>query len=354
MADLLERIQDRALQLGVLLNLHIDLTYRCNERCVHCYLDHNSRDELSVLDLKRVFAEARGLGTLFLTISGGEPMLRPDFFDILKLACSSGFAVKLKTNGTMIHDAESSIMRDLGVQEVQISVYASEAELHDRITKLPGSFERSLSAIRLLHSKNVRVVIADPLMKANVADYQKVRELAQQLGVRFTFDPTITPMINGDLDLSGQRISRSSLRSLYGDPSLVGDAEEFCRPPAPSSDILESVPCSAGHSSAYITPNGAVTPCVQFPFECGNVRRDSLAAIWRESPQFLEVRSIRLKDLPTCSSCELIAGCTRCPGLAHMEGNLRGPSSIDCEKSAVRFDHVLPAPLIQISTGSPA
>ena len=79
MAEILERIQERALQLGVLLNLHIDLTYRCNERCVHCYLDHNSRDELTILDLQRVFAEARSLGTLFLTLSGGEPMLRPRF-----------------------------------------------------------------------------------------------------------------------------------------------------------------------------------------------------------------------------------------------------------------------------------
>ena len=155
-------------------------------------------------------------------------------------------------------------------------------------------------------------------MKANVADYKKVRELAKHLGVPFTVDPTITPMINGDLDLSGQRISPSSLRTLYGD-SIGGRHGRILQSGGGPLDLLHSVPCGAGHNSAYISPNGSVTPCVQFPLECGSVRRDSLAAIWQRSPQFLEVRSIRLKDLSTCSSCELISGCSRCPGLAHME-----------------------------------
>jgi len=351
MAELLDRIQERALQLDVLLNLHIDLTYRCNERCVHCYLDHNSRDDLNLTDLERVFAQARELGTLFLTLSGGEPMLRRDFMEILELACGSGFAVKLKTNGTMIGDAESSAMRDLGVSEVQISVYSDRAELHDRITKLPGSFERTLRAIRLLRSKNISVAIADPLMKANIEDYPQVRKLAEEVGARFTIDPTITPMINGDTDLSGHRISPSSLRFLYGDPTLVGDPQEFCRPVTPAADLMDYVPCSAGHSAAYINPHGSVTPCVQFPLACGNVRHESLVTIWRQSPVLLDVRSIRLKDLPSCSSCDLIAGCNRCPGLAYMEGNLRGPSSIDCEKSAIRFQRVPSGSLIQISMG---
>lgn len=352
MAELLDRIQDRALQLNVLLNLHVDLTYRCNERCIHCYLDHDSRDELTLTELQRVFAEARGLGTLFLTLSGGEPMIRPDFFPILRSACAQGFAVKLKTNGTMIREAESSEMAELGVHQVQISVYSDNPETHDRITKLPGSFRRSLAAIVLLRDKGLHVLIADPLMRANIDDYPKVQKLAEELGVAFTFDPTITPMINGEVDLSSQRITRTALRQLYHDPGLVGDPAEFCRPAGAPDDLHEHVPCSAGHNAAYVAPNGSVTPCVQFPYSCGDVRAQSLADIWQQSPQMLEVRSIRLKDLHTCSSCDLLGGCTRCPGLAYMEGDLRGPSAIDCEKSEVRFSR-LPSPaLVQIAMGS--
>jgi len=351
MAELLDRIQDRALQLDVLLNLHVDITYRCNERCIHCYLDHDSRDELALSELERVFAEAREIGTLFLTLSGGEPMIRPDFFPILRSACALGFAVKLKTNGTMIRDAEAGEMAKLGVHQVQISVYSDDPETHDGITKLPGSFRRSLDAINLLRDSGIHVVLADPLMRANIDDYRKVQTLAEELGVAFTFDPTITPMINGDLDLSNQRVTRTALRQLYQDASLVGDPTEFCRPGAPPDNLHEQVPCGAGHNAGYIDPNGSVTPCVQFPYPCGNVRHQSLADIWRHSPQMLEVRSIRLKDLHTCSSCDLVGGCTRCPGLAYMEGDMRGPSAIDCEKSEVRFSRVPSPTLVQISMG---
>src|SRR5208282_3227502 len=79
-----------------------------------------------------------------------------------------------------------------------------------------------------------------------------------------------------------------------------------------------------------------VFPCVQFPLSCGNVRERKFAEIWRDSKQFREVRSIRAKDLTTCSSCAHVGTCTRCPGLAYMEGNMRGPSSADCEKSYQR------------------
>ena len=351
MAELLDRIQERALQLNVLLNLHIDLTYRCNERCIHCYLDHDSSDELTLADLERVFAQARGLGTLFLTLSGGEPMVRRDFFPILRSACAHGFAVKLKTNGTMIREPESEAFADLGVHQVQISVYSDNPGTHDRITKLPGSFRRSMEAITLLRNHGIPVVIADPLMRANIADYAKVQKLAEELGVAFTFDPTITPMINGNIDLSDQRITRTALQKLYSDPNLVGDPAEFCRPASAPDDLHENVPCSAGHNAAYIAPDGSVTPCVQFPYSCGNVRDESLTNIWRRSPHMLEVRSIRLKDLHTCSSCDLLGGCTRCPGLAFMQGDLRGPSSIDCEKSEVRFSRVPSSSLVQISMG---
>ncbi|MGB6684481.1 MAG: SPASM domain-containing protein, partial [Candidatus Acidiferrum sp.] len=96
------------------------------------------------------------------------------------------------------------------------------------------------------------------------------------------------------------------------------------------------LPCSAGHTACYVSPYGDVYPCVQFPLPSGNVRQMKFIDIWRDSPQLNEVRSITLRDMPSCSKCVHGGSCTRCPGLAFMEGNMRGPSTQDCEKSFAR------------------
>jgi radical SAM protein with 4Fe4S-binding SPASM domain len=85
-----------------------------------------------------------------------------------------------------------------------------------------------------------------------------------------------------------------------------------------------------------VSPYGDVYPCVQFPLPTGNVRTQSFEDIWRHSPAFQEVRAIRVRDLSTCSTCSHVGGCSRCPGLAYMEGSMRGPSELDCAKSFAR------------------
>jgi radical SAM protein with 4Fe4S-binding SPASM domain len=161
--------------------------------------------------------------------------------------------------------------------------------------------------------------------------------LAKELGVSYTLDPTITPKMDGDRSILALGIPGSELKQVFRTEELVGDVEEFCAPPpAPGDDVMDGLPCSAGHTACYISPYGDVFPCVQFPLPSGNLRRQSFADIWQNSSQLKEVRSIRARDLPTCSTCAHVGTCTRCPGLAYMEGNMRGPSTADCEKSFQR------------------
>jgi radical SAM protein with 4Fe4S-binding SPASM domain len=129
------------------------------------------------------------------------------------------------------------------------------------------------------------------------------------------------------------------LARIYRDDAMVGEAsDEYCAPAGPmeAEDALDSLPCSAGHSAAYISPYGEVFPCVQFPYLTGNVRTQRFADIWRDSPQLAEVRAIRVSDVQGCSSCVHGSSCSRCPGLAYTEGNMRGPSLQDCERSYAR------------------
>jgi radical SAM protein with 4Fe4S-binding SPASM domain len=337
MIGVLEEITAKALRLNVPLAVQLDITYRCNERCVHCYLDHHDHGEMATAEILRLIDEMADAGVLTLTLSGGEIFLRKDFFEIVEHARRLTFCVKLKTNALLIGEREAARLRDLAVQEIQVSIYSHRADVHDAITLVPGSLERSLSAIRFLKAHDLKVVMANVLMRQNMADYTAVQELAEEIGVEFTLDPTITPMMDGNRSILSLGADADGLRDVFRDSTVVGDVDEFCAIPSDTGEVnLDSRPCSAGHTTCYVSPYGDVFPCVQFPLPTGNVRRERFVDIWRHSSQMNEVRSIRLKDLPTCSSCSHAGSCTRCPGLAYMEGNMRGPSSQDCQKSFAR------------------
>ena len=329
----------KALKLGIPLSVQLDLTYRCNERCVHCYLDHDDHGEMTTTEIKDLLDQLAAAGVFFLILSGGEIFLRKDLFEIIEHARKLLFAVKLKTNAVMIRDAKAKRIAALGVESVQISVYSHRAQVHDAITKVRGSFRRTIEGATLLKSKGVRVSFANVLMKHNAGDYPEVQALAAGLGVGYHVDPTITPMMDGDRSILDLNITSAELEQVFHESTLVGNAEEFCAPPAgplAEADALDTLPCSAGHTACYISPYGDVFPCVQFPLLSGNVRKTRFLDIWQGSPQLKEVRAITMADLQGCSSCAHGSSCSRCPGLAHMEGNMRGPSIQDCEKSLAR------------------
>ena len=141
--SLLAEMNQKALGLGIPISVHLDITYRCNERCVHCYLDHDDHGEMTTAEIEDVLNQLSDAGVFFLTLSGGEVLMRRDFFEIVEHARRLLFNVKVKTNGVMIREPQARRIRELGVEQVQISVYSHRPEIHDAITKLPGSLKRT-------------------------------------------------------------------------------------------------------------------------------------------------------------------------------------------------------------------
>src|SRR5260370_4557808 len=201
MSALMQEMNAKAVRLGIPISVQVDLAYRCNERCVHCYLDHDDHGEMTTAEITNLLDQLAGAGVLFLNLSGGEILLRSDFFEILEHARALKFSVKLKTNGVLIREKEAERIRSLGVHSVQISIYSHRPEVHDSITKVPGSLERSVNAIRFLQARGLKVIIANVLMLQNYEDYPGVKALAADLGVDATIDPTITPRMDGDRSL---------------------------------------------------------------------------------------------------------------------------------------------------------
>jgi AdoMet-dependent heme synthase len=228
-------------------------------------------------------------------------------------------------------------LREYGVRRIQISVYSDVPAVHDAITKVPGSLERTLAAIPRLLEHGLQVKLACPLMKENLTAYRGVMALAEKLGVPYVLDLTITPMMDGSDGPLTHRASVSSLLPVLTDPAL-----NACKPQPSAqaasamnaspltfgsavssgieSDAYEDLPCSAGHNSCYISPYGDVYPCVQLPQAAGNLRREKFDDIWYHAPQLERLRAVRESQLPLCSLCEIRSYCERCPGLALMEG----------------------------------
>src|SRR5262249_24717445 len=150
---------------------------------------------------------------------------------------------------------------------------------------------RTLNAIRFLTAMGLKVSIANVLMRQNASDYEGVRALAAALGAEYTMDPTITPRMDGNTSTLALRMPPTQVLHLLKDRSLVG--EDFCRTAEPEErdELLDALPCSAGHIACYITPYGDVYPCVQFPLPTGNLRQQRFDDVWHRSPQMNEVRS---------------------------------------------------------------
>jgi AdoMet-dependent heme synthase len=333
----MDRLISRTVQKHRPLSVHFDLTYRCNERCVHCYLDHDDHGELTTAECLKVLDDLARSGALFLTFSGGEIFLRPDLYEILAAARRLHFDISLKSNALLVTPERAARLREFGVRRVQISVYSDVPAVHDAITKVAGSLQRTLAAIPILLEHGMQVKLACPLMQENLMAYRGVMALAEKLGVPYILDLTITPMMDGSSGPLAHRASISSLLPVLRDPALTG-----CKPqPTPQATIAmnalpaafgsavssgieslayEDLPCSAGHNSCYISPYGDVFPCVQLPQAAGNLRREKFEDIWYHAPQLERLRAIRESQLPICSGCEIRSYCERCPGLALMEG----------------------------------
>ncbi|HVA71987.1 MAG TPA: radical SAM protein [Candidatus Limnocylindrales bacterium] len=341
---LMDRVMRRSLETGVPIGVHFDLTYRCNERCVHCYLDHEDHGELETPEIKRILEQLAEAGTLMLTFSGGEIFLRGDLFELLAFARRLHFNVSLKSNALLITPEHAERLKSLGIRRIQISIYSADAAVHDAITKVRGSFDRSIRAIRFLKSQGMQVKIACPLMKQNIAGLAQLQSLAEELGVPYLIDMTITPKLDGDMSVLALRNAPEDLVSLLRDPKLnpaqlagAGSStganwEASAVSSGIESDAYEDIPCSAGHNSCYVSPYGDVFPCVQMSIAAGNLRKQSFQEIWRHSPQMNRVRAVRESQLPVCAGCSIRQFCERCPGLAHMEGgDLLGAYERACE-----------------------
>lgn len=312
-----------------------ELTHHCNLNCLHCYVVKEKRPELPTDKIKEIIDQLRRQNCLILNFSGGEVFLKKDFFDIAWYAKEKGFAIKVFTNGTLIDEVIAKKIAELKPLRVEITIFSTQQKIHDSITGVDGSLRKSLRALGLLSKEKVPLRIKSTLMKQNVSRYKDIIKLAESLGAKYQFDPNIIPKLNKDKSPQRFGIEKNDLSKILGDPKISTNEDSIF-------DIarkgMDSLPCSAGHNSCAISCYGDVFPCIILPIRLGNLRRESFSEIWRNSLMLPQLRSIRIRDLPKCSTCKLLTYCNRCPGLAYLKKqDILAKEERACEIAEIKY-----------------
>lgn len=315
----------------------LELTHRCNERCVHCYViqPRGKPPELTTGQWKDILGQLAASGTIEVTFSGGEAFLRSDLFEILEEARRLNFSIKLSTNATLVGSEEAARLSELKPWEIGVSLYAADPAVHEAITRLPGSFHRTVAGISAMVGQGMRVRIRSVLMQENLGQEEALEALALRLGASFSQDPLLTPRSDGSLDNLLHRLTPQQLRrSLEADAQRLLGEDDPARWDEVRQDKLQSFMCKAGINFVSIGPEGQVLPCVQFQQIAGNVSERPFAEIWKTSPVLRRLRATVNADLDTCRDCELSPLCFRCPGEALLSnGDAFGPSTYACMRA---------------------
>lgn len=296
-----------------------EITYACNHKCAFCYnCPERGRRELGKEQIIEGLHKIADLGCVFLVLSGGEPLTRPDFFDIAWAGKKLGFALRIYTNGYLVDEIVARKLRDLMPFEIEISFHGSRAETFDKLTGVPGSFERVLEGIRNLRAQGLKVNMKCPITRWNQWELREIKSLAESLGCHAEFDPVITPRDDGDTSPLALQADREFLEKLWSPEYADITHEEV---PVPRNDTLVQANCGTGRSTIALDPYGNIYPCVQWRRSAGIITEiKDLRALWKESPVLNEVRRIAL-EIPktTLKTCESGEFCSFCPGVAEVQ-----------------------------------
>ena len=302
------------------------LTENCNLRCRHCYQGERSADEMTLPEIQKVISEVSDMvkdwsesyGVCFspsMNITGGEPFLRTDLFDILREIKKQGFEIFLLTNGTLVDRERAHLLADLGIKGVQGSMEGPE-DGHDAI-RGDASYSESAAGVGQWVGAGVKSVIG----------------FASHAGVKRVGFSRLVPAGRGRR-LLPHMLTRAQVKELYealfslelkGIEVVTGDpvAAQMNVEAAKDAGTTAISGCAAGVAGLTILPNGNVAPCRRLPLFLGNVRRDSLREIWAASP-VLEALRERDRYRGKCGACARWARCRGCRAIAYACSRSKG------------------------------
>jgi MoaA/NifB/PqqE/SkfB family radical SAM enzyme len=316
----------RAWNENRLMSVLLELTYACNLDCTFCYNDLAlGGQRLSLPQYRELLDDLASLGALNLSLTGGEPLAHPRFFEIAAHARTLGFVIRLKTNGHAVKEPVARRIRDeVDPFLIEVSIHGATAATHDRQTRVAGSFVRLVGNIRVMKSLGLRVKVNSVLTRWNEHEIEDLLALCDELDVLFQIDPEVKPKDDGDqsplaIEASPEGQARYR-RALEARAKRGGAGTEAPSPAAKRKAIVAGTDkhCGAGSNNIAIDPYGRVLPCVQWRVPVGNLHEQRITDIWAASGALEEIRettkAVR-RSLEGFGDAGLVSNF--CPGAAH-------------------------------------
>jgi radical SAM protein with 4Fe4S-binding SPASM domain len=297
-----------------------ELTFRCNLRCVHCYVpDFSGRGELPTATVTRILSEAADEGCLWMLLTGGEVLLRRDFAAIYRHAKRAGFLLTVFSNGTLFDERVADLMAEYPPFGLEFTLYGMSDRTYGMVTGSAGGFARVQRAVELAVERRLRLTLKAVAMEPLRDEIPLMQSWAASLGVPFRYDGMIHARLDGSLTPAA---ARSTPETLVGwderDPKRLADWTKFyLRFVAGTPRTSALLSCGAGLQSFHVDPKGTLLSCEALPLGGYDLRNGTFRDGWRGP--VAGVRRLQADARNVCAPCELKALCDRCPATAMME-----------------------------------
>lgn len=346
------KIHSRYDRVDRVLKAQMEITYRCNLHCVHCYTDpYNAREffprEMTFAEITRILDEMADLEILYLNLTGGDIFMRGDFFRIYDYAYRKGFLLQLYTNGTLFTRAIIDRLQQTPPFSIDISCHSVNEEAFDRFTQVPGSFRQFMKGMDLLRFSGLPFCFRTKAMNWNKEEIPQIRRFVESFGQKFGVSTALSPRLNGDLSSLTYRLTPEDLRLLDDRENALTDEEESCtdRIDWTSSPPERLYRCGCATDSIHINAWGELGTCTMQYEHRASLRdysvKDAIEKV------FSEVRARRYTTASPCRTCAIYAFCEKSPSDARREtGDPEAPIPYDCDVALTRAERVLHRELI--------
>ena len=339
-----------------LISFDLEVTARCNNNCRHCYINLPAGDraaitaELSADEILAIADEAISLGALWCLITGGEPLLRDDFFDIYRALKRKGLLVSVFTNATLINMEHIKLFKNFPPRDIEVTIYGVTKDTYERVTRTPGSFDAFMRGLNLLLDYGVKVRFKAMALRSNVHELPEIaRFCREKTKDYFRFDPLLHLRFDGNPArneaIKSERLSPEQIVSLErSDPARFQSLEKGCDklivPAFSHISCNHLFHCGTGNGSFTVSYNGLFRLCSSLwhPECVYDLKKGSLTDAWYNFvPEVRDMRSNRKEFLESCRVCPIINLCMWCPAHAHLEtGEIDAPVDYFCTVAHAR------------------